>query len=509
MESKRHLYNFSRRIPIRWRLTLISLGVLALLLSGLSIAITLVAEQVLFSNEVSVLHNEARLAVNGIRGHPFVLARYSNPPPGPLPPDFDLTGDDLVLKLASTETNAAILSTDGSVLIPGSTFPLAPQPVVLAPQRVQQLLQANQNGMNYALVKDAQGQRQLVAFMPLVSNHHTIAILQMNTPTAPIDQFLAALRVIFFSGIICVLALAIAITFPLVGLALRPLVEMERTSRHIAAGNLSMRIDPPSTGDEIDHLAISFNEMVAKLEAAFQRQKQFVSDASHELRTPLTALSGSLEMLLIGADRGDSGAARRLAHGMYNEVQRMHRLVEDLLVLTRLDEGKIVLRHDTIQVEPIIATICNQAGYLARGQEISCDIASNLPSIQADRDRLQQVLLNIVDNALKFTPASGRVDITAESDGQGAVLMRVRDSGQGIAAEALPHVFDRFYRADPARSRQPRQVGGSGLGLAIARELLEAQGATIAITSIPGEGTTVTIRFPATQEIQAYAGTKK
>lgn len=209
---------------------------------------------------------------------------------------------------------------------------------------------------------------------------------------------------------------------------------------------------------------------------------------------------------IIDVDQGEGGDKDENLPG---EMQRMHRLVEDLLVLTRLDEGKIVLRHDTIQVEPIIATICNQAGYLARGQEISCDIASNLPSIQADRDRLQQVLLNIVDNALKFTPASGRVDITAESDGQGAVLMRVRDSGQGIAAEALPHVFDRLYRADPARSRQPRQVGGSGLGLAIARELLEAQGATIAITSIPGEGTTVTIRFPATQEIQAYAGTKK
>ena len=510
MWSKR--YSFIKHIPVRWRLTLVSLGVLALLLSGLSIVITLVAEQVLFTNQVSVLHNEARLAVNDIKGHPFVLARYSNPPPGPTPPDFDVVADELVLKLASTDTNAAILSTSGSVLIPGSTFPLAPQPIALAPQRVQAQLQAEQNGMNYLLVKDAQGQRQLVAFMPLVSNHRTVAILQMNTPTAPIDQFLAALRVIFFSGIICVLALATAITFPLVGLALRPLVEMERTSRHIADGNLSMRIDPPSTGDEIDHLAVSFNEMVAKLETAFQRQKQFVSDASHELRTPLTALSGSLEMLLIGADRGDSEASRRLARGMYNEVQRMHRLVEDLLVLTRLDEGKIVLRRDTIQVEPVIATICSQAEYLVHGQEVRCDIAPNLPPIQADKDRLQQILLNIVDNALKFTPASGHVEITAASDNGEAVLITVRDTGQGIPPESLPHVFDRFYRVDPARSRQPRQVGGSGLGLAIAKELLEAQGATITITSVFGEGTIVTIRFPATQEvqqIQEYADAKK
>lgn len=180
----------------------------------------------------------------------------------------------------------------------------------------------------------------------------------------------------------------------------------------------------------------------------------------------------------------------------------MHRLVEDLLVLTRLDEGKIVLRRDTMQVGPVISTICNQAEYLARGQEIHCDIAPHLPPIQADKDRLQQVLLNIVDNALKFTPTSGRVDITAEGDGQGAVLITVKDTGQGIPSEALPHVFDRFYRVDPARSRQPRQVGGSGLGLAIAKELLEAQGATITINSVCGEGTTVTIRFLAEQEMQ-------
>jgi two-component system OmpR family sensor kinase len=164
-----------------------------------------------------------------------------------------------------------------------------------------------------------------------------------------------------------------------------------------------------------------------------------------------------------------------------------------------------MLRRDTIQIGPIIATICSQAECLAHGQEIHSDIAPNLPPIQADKDRLQQVLLNIVDNALKFTPASGRVDIIAESDGPGAVLMRVRDTGQGIPAEALPHVFDRFYRADPARSRQSRQVGGSGLGLAIAKELLEAQGAAITINSVVGEGTTVTIRFPVGQEIQEYA----
>ena len=121
---------------------------------------------------------------------------------------------------------------------------------------------------------------------------------------------------------------------------MRPLVDMERTSQRIAEGALSMRLKTPVTKDEIGRLALSFNWMVAQLENAFKRQKQFVADVSHELRTPLTALSGSLEMLMIGADRGDTEASRHLAYGMYTEVQRMHRLVEDLLALTRLEGGK-------------------------------------------------------------------------------------------------------------------------------------------------------------------------
>jgi two-component system OmpR family sensor kinase len=258
-----------------------------------------------------------------------------------------------------------------------------------------------------------------------------------------------------------------------------------------------MRLEPPVTDDEIGHLALSFNWMVAQLEAAFQRQKQFVADVSHELRTPLTALSGSLEMLLIGADRGDIEASRRLARGMYTEVQRMHRLLEDLLALTRLDERKMVLREDTINVRTVIDKVYDQAQQLAHGQEIRREIAPDIPLVCADADRLQQVLLNIADNALKFTPADGCVELSAYSDGQKGVLIEVHDNGKGIAPEALPHVFDRFYRADPSRSRLPHRVSGNGLGLAIAKELIEAQGGTISIRSTPGKGTTVTIRLRA------------
>jgi two-component system, OmpR family, sensor kinase len=493
----KRLHGLTNRIPIRWRLTMISLGVLTLLLGSLGIVLLLTAEQALLSDEATALQNEARLATSGLRGHPFEVIKGPGPPPGPFPPNFELPATVLVQKLAGASANATILSLAGSVLVSGSNLPLTPLPVTLSSTHIKQTLANDSQGNHYLLVRDAQGNRQLVVLMPLVTEHHTIAMLQLNTPTTTADEFLMTLRFILLFGVIGALSIAIALTFPLVGAALHPLVDMDRTSQRIAEGALSMRLETPVTNDEIGHLALSFNWMVAQLENAFKRQKQFVADVSHELRTPLTALSGSLEMLLIGADRGDIEASRHLARGMYAEVQRMHRLVEDLLALTRLDEGKMVLREDTIDIHTVIERVYDHAQQLARGQEIRIEIAPDIPLVRVDTDRLQQVLLNVVDNALKFTPADGCVELSAYREGQTAVIIEVCDTGKGIAPEALPHVFDRFYRIDSARSRLPQSMSGNGLGLAIAKELIEAQGGAISISSVRGKGTTVSIRLLA------------
>ena len=504
MRKKKRFLHLVQRIPIRWRLTLVSLGMLTLLLSALGMIISSIAEQVLVTNEVTVLKNEVQVAWKGAfksmppQDHPFVIGNTVFTW-GPPPTNFNSGANALVraLSSANTGTDATILTSDGRSLTPDPDSPY------IEPDQVQQIMQSDQW---YMLTRDGRGYRQLIVFIPLtnVSNNalHTVGILQISTPTTPIDNFLTPFHQTLFFGIIGALALAIALTFPLVGLALRPLVEIERTSRRIAQGNLSMRIDPPSTNDEIGRLARSFNRMVAQLEAAFQRQKRFVADVSHELRTPLTALSGSLEMLLIGADQGDVEASRRLAHGMYNEVQRMQRMVEDLLALTRLDEGKLTLRKEVVDLETLLQTVRGQAEHLAAGQQISCEVEVDLPPILGDKDRLQQVLLNLLDNALKFTPPEGKVELQARKKGQNTVLITVRDTGQGIPAEALPHIFDRFYRADPSRSRSPRHAGGSGLGLAIAREMVEAQNGTIDIRSILGEGTIVILSFPTLQRTQ-------
>jgi two-component system OmpR family sensor kinase len=492
---KQKLQGLTERIPIRWRLTLISLGLITVLLSGLGFVVLFTAERALLNNQAEALRSEGFQAVKGIKSHPFVFVPPPGPPAGPLSPEQHGALTVLVDRLTSGFTDASALAPDGSILVSSNN---SPSPFKLSSTQIQQTLAASSQDNHYLLMLDTHKQRQLVVLIPLVSNHHTVAILQLSMPTAtPIDQFITTLRFILLLGVGGALGIAIALTGPLIGAALRPLVEMEHTSRRIAGGALSMRLATPATNDEIGRLTLSFNQMVEQLEAVFSRQKQFVADASHELRTPLTVLRGSLEMLLMGVDRGDIETSRRLAHSMSSEVLRMQRLVEDLLALTRLDEGKMVLREDAIDIHTIIDKVYDQAQQLAHGQEIRSKIAPDISLARADADRLQQVLLNIVENALKYTPANGHVELVAYNEGQESVLIEVRDNGKGIPSSALPHVFDRFYRVDPARSRLSRHVGGNGLGLAIARELIEAQGGTITIRSIFGKGTIVTIRLRA------------
>jgi signal transduction histidine kinase len=354
---------------------------------------------------------------------------------------------------------------------------------------------------SYLIATDSQGKRTLVVLQPLVTwdkfaQRNGKALLQLSIRTDPIDQSVASTRLNLLFGLLGTLTLAAILTLPLMGQALRPLVEMERVSQRIADGALSLRLQEPVTRDEVGRLARSFNSMVARLEKVFGRQKQFVADVSHELRTPLTALGGSLEMLLQEADNGDREAAHRLMRGMYSEVERMQRLVADLLVLSRLDEKQIRLREETVDMGALMQELAEQAQQLALGQVIHQHIASPLPLIRGDKDQLRRVLLNIITNALKFTPPAGRIMLSVRSDSDQMLLVEICDTGIGIPAEALPHIFDRFYRVDQSRARTSSQ-GGSGLGLSIAQGLVQAHKGTITLSSAPGQGTRVTIRLPA------------
>jgi signal transduction histidine kinase len=499
-------------LPLRWRLALVSLGLLATLVISLGILISTSEEQTLLTNQASALGAEASLVQAGQGSTTqFTTAQIQA---------FPTMSDELASSLVSNTRSVlgqnigvSMVSFDGRVLTAppqrnaDRQIPTLPG-MTLAPSTVQQWLITRPT---YLLANDNLGQRELVVLQPIVlrdksaikidpSNslvRYSKALLQLSVPTTPIDQSLATTRLVLVFGILAALGIAIALTLPLINLALRPLVEMERVSARIEAGALSLRLTEPAARDEIGRLARAFNSMVARLEAAFARQKRFVADVSHELRTPLTGVGGSLEILLLGAANGDEEATHRLMSGMYAEVERMQRLVADLLALTRLDEGRLKLRLTPVEVSPLLADVCTQMQSQVHGQSLTYQVPPGLPALRGDADHLRRVLLNIVENALKFTPPGGRVELRVANENQGWVTLEIQDTGAGIPPEALLHVFERFYRADPSRTRQSWEIGGSGLGLSIARELVEAHGGTIAISSSVGQGTTVTLRLSA------------
>ncbi len=345
----------------------------------------------------------------------------------------------------------------------------------------------------------------LVALVPLVRQtgaaRQTVGVLELSTSLQSIDDFLARLRLLLLIGTLLAVLATVFLTVPLVTSLLHPLRRMAGTSRAIAAGDLSRRVPVPASGDELADLAQAFNEMVGKLEAAFATQRRFVADASHELRSPLAALGGGVEMLAMGADQADPVARARLLRLMESEVARMGRLVDDLLTLTRFDANPLgTLGRAPVDMRLLAEEVVEVTRLLAPDREIVLHAPTQTRVIvSGDADRLRQALLNLCANARAYTPPGGTITLGVQSEGENAVLS-VADTGEGIALEDLPRVWDRFYRTDPARARQTGQ-GGLGLGLAIVQAIVKAHGGTVAMRSTQGEGTIVTVTLPGATTI--------
>jgi two-component system OmpR family sensor kinase len=282
---------------------------------------------------------------------------------------------------------------------------------------------------------------------------------------------------------------------------LRPLDRISRTAEAISAGELDRRLRLPPGRNEVARLGHAFDSMVDRLASALEAQRRFVADASHELRTPLTSLEGLSEMLLIGADRGDTKVVQRTVRSMHGELRRLGRLVADLLTLSRLDSTTPTITLKAVDPCALLAGLVEQMTPVAeaKGVHLSmrCDASAQAAVLRADPDRLKQVLLNLLDNALRYTPVEGEVRVWAAADVSGAWLqIGVQDTGQGIAPEDLPHVFDRFYRGDLSRARA---TGNTGLGLSIARAIVHSHGGSISVQSTPGEGAFFNIVLPMTK----------
>ncbi len=313
-----------------------------------------------------------------------------------------------------------------------------------------------------------------------------LGTVQILSSLATIDAATERLFHVMLGVGIVVLLLSFMVGSVITGQGLQPIDAISQAARQItASGDLSKRVPYDGPPDELGQLTATFNATLARLERLFTAQKRFVADMSHELRTPLTTVQGNLDLIKrMGYDPTSFEV-------MDSEIKRMSRLVGDLLLLAQADSGRLPMIEEPVELGTLVLDVFRQAKVLAKEVDLRLGTIDAV-YVKGDPDRLKQLVLNIVTNAIKYTPAGGQVVITLGQSGNQA-LIKVKDTGIGIPKDDLEHIFDRFYRVDKARSRQ---MGGTGLGLSIARWIVDVHHGRIWAESEVGKGSTFTVQLP-------------
>jgi two-component system OmpR family sensor kinase len=353
-----------------------------------------------------------------------------------------------------------------------------------------QLARARAHPLTVTAVTPA-GDRVRLLAVPVPGTGSPPAVAVVGTATELPDD--AVRRVV--AGLLAGGALAVAVAgsgaWLLAGAVLRPVERMRRQSAEISAGDTSARLAVPATRDEVAELGTTMNALLERLQQALARQRDFVADAGHELRTPLTVLRTELE--LAGAPGRHEGELKAAIGRAADETGRLIRLAEDLLVLARADGGGLALRTGSVRLDEVVGDALGAAA--ARARESGAWLAGEgLAPVQVDgdADRLRQVVDNLLDNALRYAPAGSTVRARV-SPGATGIAVEVLDEGPGFPAGFLPHAFERFRRADPARAEDG---GGAGLGLAIVASLVHAHGGTVRALNRPRGGACVRVELP-------------
>jgi heavy metal sensor kinase len=330
------------------------------------------------------------------------------------------------------------------------------------------------------------------AVVPL-SAEQNLGFAVVAEPLSVIDDGLRQLRRNFFAGVPLVLLLASAGGYFLARKSLAPIASMNSQTQRITAESLSRRLDVTSPRDELGRLATTINDLLARLESAFNEQQRFIADASHELRTPLAVLRGETEVAL--AKRRTADEYQQSLSLIQEEAERLSRIVEDLFILARQPiDAPARLMRERVLLNETVKDCARAAQVLASRKGVRLITENDVPSIQltGDKELLTRMLLNLLDNAVKYTPAGGEISLALTRQ-NGNAEITVRDTGIGIAESDRQRIFDRFYRVDKARSRA---LGGAGLGLSIVRWIVEVHGGEIHIDSSPGRGSTFTVDLP-------------
>ncbi len=313
----------------------------------------------------------------------------------------------------------------------------------------------------------------------------------LMAPLDSVDRELGRLLTVLAIAGPVALVFSGGVSYLLARAALSPVGRLRRLAREVTADRLDRRLEVANPGDELGGLALTINEMIARLERSFAEVRRFTADASHELRTPLTAIRAEAEVAL--GRPGMPAEQQALLGSILEECERLGRLTDQLLALSREDAGVAPYTREPLDLTALVAGVVETMRPLAEAKGLRLLNHGNGPvPVRGDPGRLRQVVFNLLDNAIKYTPAGGEVEARVEARGE-AAFVSVRDTGVGIPPEHLPRVFDRFYRVDKARSRE---IGGTGLGLSIARSIVTTHSGTIELNSTLGRGTDCTVRLP-------------
>lgn len=487
----------ARRFPgsIRLRLTLWYTGLLAVVLLGAMLALSTILERQLRNDLDDRLLTTARQVAAAVQVDPNATDLSQV--------DVELDLDPFVFPGLVTQ----IVGLDGTVLDSSGNV----DEVVLP---AAELDQGGDPAFRTARMGDVE--LRTVRYPLRLGNGNqatTVGSVVVGESFLPLDQTLSRLRKLLIAAAIGGTVLAAVGGYVLAGRALRPVDDVTAAAARIAGGanpasSLQTRLVVPPARDEVSRLAATFNAMLDRLEESFSAQRRFIADASHELRTPLTAMRTNVDVMIEEAadERAPLDRAEILGtlDGVRRSSSRMARLLDDLLLLARMDApgglATIEPRRRPLLLDSEVAEALAGAEALVAKHDPA--VTMEPVRIEADPDRLHQLVLILLENAVRYTPAGGRIEVLVGPGPAGSAHLIVRDAGIGIDPAHLPHVFDRFYRTDDARARA---TGGAGLGLSIAKAIVEAHGGRIEATSTPGAGSTFTVTFPALPDATALS----
>nr|WP_290665742.1 ATP-binding protein [Ardenticatena sp.] len=471
-------------IPLRVRLTLWYVGLLSAILMVFGVVLYALLVQQVYQRD-DLLVRDVIAQIEGALVEAYEAHQRHPPAPVSIPPldSFLPPGAPMFVQ---------VLAPDGTVQMRNSLLGDA-----LLPRYATDLEQARRTReLVVRTLLLVGGERANLYTYPVYVENELIGFIQVVYPLAETDRMIRQLAFLIFGSIVAVCLVALIGGSVLAKRALRPVERVTQTALQITrAEDLTRRIPKPAADDEIRHLVEAFNEMLARLEDVFRDQQRFVADVSHELRTPLTTLQSTVDLLRRGAFETPEQHAEALTL-IESEVARLKRLVDDLMLLVRADAGE-TLQREPVELDMLLLDVYRQAKVLAQASGKPLDVRlghEDQAIVLGDRDRLRQLILNLVDNAIKYTP-EGQITLSLSRE-NGWVRLVVEDTGIGIPKEAVPHLFRRFYRVDRARSRE---LGGTGLGLSIVQWIAEAHGGYVEVESEEGKGSRFIVYLPVWQ----------